>query len=318
MSVVEAKTNEKGQSCVDVVCDCNTMWSLAQQFSVQRLTTGTGEHKGRLVEDYEVRAKRIAATYARFYLELEAGCDPAKKGRFYWMALGAFASKTVACSLALYRVKSLWWVAKDLGKGNFWLFCDISGWHWYYARNPASFLTCLESRDASKYVPEVKKVVARLPWSAEALPVIKQLKVSSHVRSGFAKVADYERQKDLQRKRAIQLQHLLDIANHEQGVILQPLIYNNPVFAKSVWLQRAPVANWFSPNVELVFSHACESDADDLKSVPTEGTEIEVLASRMKWIERAAMQFHGLMIKKANYMERELRTMAAWVDMPDD
>ncbi len=38
----------------------------------------------------------------------------------------------------------------------------------------------------------------------------------------------------------------------------------------------------------------------------------------MKWIERAAMQFHGLMIKKANYMERELRTMAAWVDMPDD
>lgn len=318
MTVVDAKTNEKEQSCVDAVCNCHTMWSLAQQFSVRRLTTSTGEQKGRLVKDFEVRAKRIAATYARFYLELEAGCDPAKKGRFYWMALGAFASKTVACSLALYRVQALWWVTKALGKGNFWLFCDISGWHWYYARNPASFQTCLESRDASKYVPEVKQVVARLPWSAEALPAIKQLKVSSHIRAGFAKIVEYERQKDVQRKRSIQLQHLLDIANHEQGVILQPLIYEDPVFAKSVWAQRAPVLNWFSPNVELVFSHACESHADDLKSIPTEGTEIEMLASRMKWIERAAMQFHALMIKRASYMERELRTMAAWVDMPDD
>jgi hypothetical protein len=25
------------------------------------------------------------------------------------------------------------WVTDGLGKGNFWLFCDISGWHWYYA-----------------------------------------------------------------------------------------------------------------------------------------------------------------------------------------
>ncbi|WP_058088961.1 DUF2515 family protein [Aquabacterium parvum] len=318
MTVVDAKTNEKEQSCVDAVCNCDTMWSLAQQFCVERLTVGTGEQKGRLIEDLEVRAKRIAATYARFYLELESGCNPAKKGRFYWMALGAFASKTVACSLALYRVQALRWVNTALGKGNIWLFCDISGWHWYYARNPASFQMCLESRNASTYVPEVKKVVARLPWSDEALPVINQLKVSSHVRAGFAKVVEYERQQDVQRKRAIQMQHLLDIANHEQGVILQPLIYDDPVFAASVWAQRAPVLNWFSPSVELLFTHACSSDANDLKSIPPAGTEIEMLASRMKWIERAAAQFHELMIKKASYMERELRTMAAWVDMPDD
>ena len=100
MSVVEAKTNEKGLSCVDAACGCGTMWSLAQQFSVERLSSRTGEFKGKLIQDYEVRAKRIAGTYARFYLEMERGSDPSKKGRFYWMALGAFASKTVACTLA--------------------------------------------------------------------------------------------------------------------------------------------------------------------------------------------------------------------------
>lgn len=315
MTVVDAKTNEKEQSCVDAVCNCDTMWSLAQQFCVERLTVGTGEQKGRLIEDLEVRAKRIAATYARFYLELESGCNPSKKGRFYWMALGAFASKTVACSLALYRVQALRWVKTALGKGNFWLFCDISGWHWYYARNPASFQMCLESRNASTYVPEVKKVVARLPWSDEALPVINQLKVSSHVRAGFAKVVEYERQQDVQRKRAIQMQHLLVIANHEQGVILQPLIYDDPAFARWIGAQRALSA--ISPDLELVFSSACQTDHDEFKSEAPSGTKLEDLRSRMDWIGAAANQFHKLMRTRKSYMEAQLGVMAGWADMAD-
>ena len=51
--------------------------------------------------DYAFVTRLLAAIYARFYLEQEEGGDPAKKGRFYWMALGTFASKTVACSWSL-------------------------------------------------------------------------------------------------------------------------------------------------------------------------------------------------------------------------
>lgn len=317
MTVVEAKTNEKGQSCVDAVCDCNTMWSLAQQFSVERLSSRTGEFKGKLIQDYEVRAKRIAGTYARFYLEMERGSDPSKKGRFYWMALGAFASKTVACTLALYRVKLLPWVTDGLGKGNFWLFCDISGWHWYYANHARSFDACKESRSALAYDDNVKKLVRRLPWQEESLPVIRQLGISPHIRAGFAKVREFESTSDKKRASKIQYEHLIAIANHEQGEVLQPLIYDNWVFSGSVAAQRAPVLNWFSPDVELVFSHACQTETKSLKSVPPEGTKIEDFTSRMAWITKAADQFHLLMQESRSFMEKELRTMAGWVDLPD-
>ena len=103
-TIVEAMTNTTPQSCVTVKCDCNTMWSLAQQFCYLRLSTPTDDFKSVLITDYAVRARRIAATYARFYLEQEQGGDIKKKGRFYWMALGAFASKTVACALDAWQV----------------------------------------------------------------------------------------------------------------------------------------------------------------------------------------------------------------------
>lgn len=317
MTDFKATTNESAHSCEDAVCDCDTLWSMAQQFSVERLATQTGEFRGRLVKSYEIRAKRIAATYARFYLEQEQGCDASKKGRFYWMALGAFASKTVACALALYRVKTMPWVTEGLGKGNFWLFCDISGWHWYYANFSGTFAQCRESRNASKYVPAVKKMVSKLPWSSEALPIIKQLMPSEHIRAGFAKIAEFESQVDPRRRQAIQMDHLLAIANHEQGVVLQPLIYDRWIFATSVAAQRAPVLNWFSPDVELVFSHACETEDKMFKSQPSEDTQIENFASRMKWINSAAKQFHELMIKKNPQMERELQAMAGWVNLAD-
>lgn len=317
MTLAQANTNEVKESCVDANCNCNTLWSMVQQFSVERLSIKTGQYRGKLLKSYEARAKRISATYARFYLEEEVGGDPSKMGRFYWMALGAFASKTVGCALSLRRVKLLPWVSSGLGKGNFWLFCDISGWHWYYANFSNSFSSCLGIRDATQYVPAIRKLVDKLPWSSESLPVIRQLKVSNHIRSGFAKVVEFEKQTDFRGRQALQFNHLLDIANHEQGIILQPLIYADKLFARSVAAQRAPVVSWFSPDVELVFNHSCETENAWVKSIPSEDTIIEDLASRMKWIKSAASQFHDLMIKKSGYMEQELRIMAGWVDAPD-
>ena len=79
----EATTNETPKSTVDVPCDCHGIWSLAQQFSTKRLCVLTGKREGTVVRDYAVRARRIAATYARFYLEIEVGGDKSKIGRYY-------------------------------------------------------------------------------------------------------------------------------------------------------------------------------------------------------------------------------------------
>ena len=100
-------------------------------------------------------------------------------------------------------------------------------------------------------------------------------------------------------------------------MILQPLIYDNPEFASWIQLQRNPWVKWASPNLELVFTHACSTDKAHLKSVAPEGTKLEELKSRMKWITAAAKKFHGLMQRSPALMENELRTIAGWVNMPD-
>jgi hypothetical protein len=318
---IEAMTNTTPNSCVEVKCDCNTMWSLAQQFSYLRLSDETAPFKSTLVKDYAVRAKRISATYAKFYLEQEQGGDAAKKGRFYWMALGAFASKTVACTLERRLVRMQAAVVADvwegLGKGNFWLFCDISGWHWYYSMHAGSFDMCLESRNSDNYASAVKAQVKKLPWSAEALPKIKKLAVSKEIKLGFAKVKEFEAETDATEKLKRQMEHLLAIADHEQGVILQPLIYDDPAFVKWLEVQRSPWVSWAAPGLELVFSSACSTDDAALKSVAPGDTKLENLKSRMKWIGKAAEKFHQLMQTKKAYMEGEIQKMAGWVAAPD-
>ena len=317
---VLAQTNNTPNSCVTASCDCATMWSLAQQFSTVRLCTTSGEHRGKLIRDYSVRARRIAGTYARFYLEIEDGGAPDKKGRYYWMALGAFASKTVACTFDAWQVKGMTpfddTVWEGLGKGNFWLFCDISGWHWYRNMYPDSFKVCLKKRNTQSYVGAVRSQLRQLPWNAEALPVVKYLQASAEVIAGFEKVDAYEKAALSDRPR-IQFKHLLDLANHEQGVILQPLIYEDSDFPSRIRLQRSALANWASPTIELVFSHACATEIESNKNVAPEDVHLEDFESRMKWIIDAAEQFHNLMQRKKAYMENELKVMAAWKDMPD-
>jgi hypothetical protein len=329
--IATAITNITPNSCVNVTCDCNTMWSFTQEFSYLRLSNISADFKAKLIDDYAVRARRIAATYARFYLEAEDVSDPAKKGRFYWMALGAFASKTVACTLEDLRVSGMGLlpnmpkgapaaispseVYEGLGKGNFWLFQDISGWHYYYAKYPTSFDTCLDSRNANAYAKPVQAAVNKLPWKAEALPKIKNLAVSKEIKTGFALVKQIEETTRANDKPPLQLKHLLAIADHEQGVILQPLIYEEPKFAWWIQAQRSPWIKWASPNLELVFSSACSIKDEKLKSVAPADTKLEDFDSRMKWIGKAAEKFHNLMQIQQIHMEGELQKMAGWVSL---
>lgn len=315
---VLALTNTTPKSCIDVSCSCDTMWSLAQQFSSIRLCTSTGERRGKLVRNYAVRARRIAATYARFYLEIEEGGISKHKGRYYWMALGAFASKTVACTFDAWQVKRMTHVDDTvwdgLGKGNFWLFCDISGWHWYRNMYLGSFDQCLHKRNSQHYAGAVKNQLRQLPWNAEALPIINFFAATDYIVSGFKKVQAFENAPPKDRPR-IQFNHLMDIANHEQEMILQPLIYKNKSFASRIQLQR--YLSLISPTIELVFSRACTLKEEELKSIAPDDTELEDFVSRMSWIAIAAQKFHNLMREKRIYMEGEIAAMAGWKDMPD-
>ncbi|MEO7496725.1 MAG: hypothetical protein ABIT83_20560 [Massilia sp.] len=230
-SIKKSTTNPQENSCVDIDCKCEDIWSMAQEFSTARLGTVDENKKTKLISDYGVRARRIAATYARFYLETEVGGDPTKIGRYYWMALGAFASKTVACTLESYRVEAMSiftkTVTEGLGKGNFWLFCDVSGWHWYNSIYPASFEKCLTKRDSRTYVKPVQEHMKKLPWNAAALPAIENFTKTRYVEEAFSHIKCIETSSN-QKRASFQLLHLIAFAKHEQEIILQPLIYDDP------------------------------------------------------------------------------------------
>ncbi|MDP9603229.1 UNVERIFIED_ORG: hypothetical protein J2W38_003018 [Variovorax paradoxus] len=338
-TTVEATTNETQNSCVDVHCDCPTLWSMSQQFCYLRLSNSTEKKEGggesyRLINYFPARARRIAATYARLYLELEEHSTPAKKGRYYWMALGAFASKTVACSIESLQ---LTWtrgvmgstVREGLGQGNFWLFNDIAAWHWFYNVSPDSFEHCLEERNTSTYVAKVKEQVDKLPWSAQSLAKIDNLKVKPEVRQGFELVKKIETSSPSPRREENQLRHLMVMAAHEQKNILQKLIYDNADFSWWIKVQRndaelrgltkafAVPASWVSPKLKVSFVNQCDTDLPEYSNVASQDTKLEDYQSRMKWIGLVGNQFHDLMRRKASSMDAELSTMAGWVDTSD-
>jgi hypothetical protein len=311
-------TNTRSGSCVEVRLDCAEMWSLAQQFAYGRLSVPTSADKAALLADVDARARRIAATYARFYLETEEAGSPDKKGRYYWMALGAFASKTVACSLESLRVQALPHVQSGLARGNFWLFMDIAPWHWYWSKSPGSFWMCEPSRRADACAAPVRKVIEVLPWAQASLPKIAQMQTNEHVHKAFELVGEIEAMNasDKQRPR-LQLRHLLEMAAHEQGKVLQPLIYDDDSFTFWVRAQRSPLVSWAAPGLELVFAAACTTDDPALKSVAPADIKLEQYKSRMKWISSAAKQFHHLMQAQTDRMERELNAIAGWVEKND-
>ncbi|KMJ47981.1 hypothetical protein ACG97_16690 [Vogesella sp. EB] len=320
----QATTNTREGSVCTLQAGCDTMWSLAQQFAYRRLSTReqgvSFPPKRSTLSDYAQRARTIAATYARLYLEQEEYGNPKKKGRYYWMALGAFASKTVACTLDLTRVDAgkhapdatgLGYVRDGLGKGNFWLFQDIAPTHWYHNYSPDTFAQCLDTRGENGCHQAVIDNLKRLPWADTALPTLKYLPISGFIKSAFATIKKIEAAETPADRAKVQLSHLMDIARHEQGVILQPLMYDDPEFAKWVQRQRGWMS-WFSPDLELVFTHACQTDNPELKSAAPEGTVLENYDSRMIWITSAANDFHRLMQTQTSTMETELKIMAGW------
>ncbi|MFC5473713.1 DUF2515 family protein [Paraherbaspirillum soli] len=338
-ATIEAMTNDRPDSCVEVHCGCPTLWSMAQQFCYTRLSNKKNNGAYRLINLYPARARRISATYARMYLETEEHGVPEKKGRYYWMALGAFASKTVACTLETLQLSYTrpvmgTTVREGLGQGNFWLFMDIAAWHWFYSVSPTSFDQCVGERNTDTYVDQVKQQIKKLPWEAKSLPKIDHLKVKPEVAEGFALVRQIEGMPDNRKRQNLQLRHLMAMACHEQGNILQKLIYNDPDFAWWIKVQRdddhelrqtsgyptrafALAASIFSPELQITFTSQCGTSESQLKNPAPKETKLEEYDSRMLWITSVADQFHNRMIKFKGQMESELAAIAGWVGTHD-
>ena len=316
--------NDKPKKMEQIVCDCSLLWSLAHQFTYLRLSDKTGDNEYKLVDLFAARAKRIAATYARFYLETEEGGDPKKIGRYYWMALGAFASKTMGCLLDSFQLNAMYvafkTVPRGLGQGNLWLFTDIAASHWFYNNHRGNFnegMRCGSYRHVNKLEETVKKITHDLPWASDSISKINNFKPSKDIIEGFQLVKIIEDESDAKIIPDHQLAQLLVIAKHEQGAVLQPLIYENPDFAYWAKAQRSWWIKWASPTYQITFTHACETNKPELKSIAPDDLVVEDFKNRMDWIGKAAEKFHGLMQSKKSYMTQELQTMAGWVNSPD-
>ena len=263
--------NDSPGKVVDIVCDCHFLWSLAHNFCYERLHAHSPALQGdeHLIDRFVDRARRIAATYARFYLEEEDGGDSSKKGRYYWMALGAFASKTVACLLDTGAVRTMARVPElhrsplknypivsaslganiartqtvplGLGKGNLWLFIDIAASHWLYNNYPDDFksgMECEDKRRVSELVPAIKDFTGNIRWADESLKELEDFKPSNYIIKGFNLIKDFEMTTAVKKRQRLQLDSLMAIADHEQRVVLQKLVYNDWFFTKYAQVER--------------------------------------------------------------------------------
>ena len=319
--VTKAKTNTTINSCTPKTCTCAELWSVSQQFCLERMSEEVSSNTYDFLDSYSVRARRIAGTYARFYLETEKNGSPSKKGRFYWMALGAFASKTVAYTLEHWTLTAtkhgIVVTASDwFGQGNFWLFQDIAGWHHYYSKFGSKvFFNCMDKRNTNTLVPQIKTAITKADWASESLPKIDYLKSNDYIKRGFNEVKTFEASNNKDKKILAQYQNVLIIAEHEQGKILQPLIYER-------WRNRREIDSmglfsWFAPDVALFFTSDCSTKFKKYTASAPEGTIVYDYDSRMNWIRKVAEKFHGLMQNETVYMETQLRTMAGWYDKAD-
>ena len=251
-----AQTNQTPNSCNSERCSCTTFWSLLQQTSYVKLSNRVEGNRYHLEPWYEQRARRIAAIYARIYLETEKelGGNPRLKGRFYWMGLGAFASKTVAATFDSLMTRAGYQGNKIIfnnhldapksvhifAKGNLWLFMDVAPWHWAWALSPGSFEQCKASRNASNYVAPVKKALNALPWASTALPGVKGFKLTAEILKAFQYLSDIEKLKPNSKKAlGFQITHLKLIAVvQEQKNILQSICWDHPWMRLGAEMQR--------------------------------------------------------------------------------
>lgn len=301
----------------------------------------------KLEPGYEARARRIASVYAKIYLEQENHGDKQLIGRYYWMGLGAFASKTVA---AVFKHGLTAWgykwmplsVIRDpvhsFAKGNLWLFMDIAPWHYAWSMSSASFNQCRTQRDVSKFT-HIKEEVRNIPWSS-CLPIIKHLQSTPEITQAFEylpKIENVFKRKNESRQVRFKLssknllKHLMAIAVQEQRNILQELVWKDWKVQAQATLQSYTKL----PDSTLVLSSDYGVDTvkpdkngnykgrhagvinqlpESVYIEPLPHTRVQNYDSRMEWIQKAAEKYHLLILsnKGRPFLEKELAIIAGW------
>ncbi len=341
----KSRTNDRPDSAKEVKVDCRYLWSVAHAFSYTRLSEATdNEHVFDLLDCYSSRARRIAATYARFYLEMEQGCDKGKKGRFYWMALGALASKTVACILDTWQLKAsfdagfvadipipkeyeLMQIAEGLGVGNLWLFMDVATWHWGFANFPQHYfrgMNCEAKRNTDTLLDNCPQsgveggayttVNQELPWASYALPRINKLQSTPYIKKGMQLAEKIENATDKDLRQNLQLQHLIEVANHEQEMILQKLIYTHEGFKNWLQIERGLRLKSLEAQQSLQKRQAAYDKAtpwQKLKTILSPQEQAEVLSDSAKAaIKKLLLRYEFVFAASCNTEDLELKNIA--------
>jgi len=322
------KFNDNACSINDLNPGCKELWTIGQQEAIRRLSIKTraafkSTATYEIVKNFSVRAERIAASYAKIYLEQEYNGKTNLKGRFYWTGLAAFASKQVMCALD-YASSSKWRYLPPavppfeitkiyLGKGNFWLFQDIFVWHWFYINHPDQFKKCINDRNWDNYTECFKSAFAELPWLKDALSKINNLQKTDYLEQGFDLISQTERYPEGELRQRRQLASLMAIANHEQLKILQPLIYESKDFKALLNSQALMEGHFGVPRRLAAMSTACETDDEKYDSVMTEG-KLHNANDRMKFITDIANNYHKLMKNQSKYMHDNIQAIATWSD----
>jgi hypothetical protein len=319
----------------------------------------------RFVSNFAVRARRIAAAYAAVFLEDFPHGRDEFVGRFYWLGLGAFAAKQVAVTLEnpLLRASGHtgWPTYALLGQGNLWLFNDILPWFYGYACDPASFKESSRKRHSNDFLDPVsrhfalqldyKDVIAKTPMERNKITgaiengKLGYLQVTQQVTDGFDYVRQWEAASgdDISRQK-FAMNHLYSIAYHEQGEVLQGLIYDRILFdigldAQSVILSEKPtdniivatvmglggitayglskLAHAYIPALELVLTSADRTADSGYKSVPDGAIALQDYVQRMAWITQAAKKYNKLMTTRTEEMYSYIREIATFGDLPD-
>ncbi|WP_288998648.1 hypothetical protein [uncultured Psychrobacter sp.] len=325
MAILKFDTNIVKNSCTTKTMPCSYTWSIAQYQCFEKLTTNADKKSStihlKVVQDGEARARRIAAVYAKFYLEhSNVNGNTRYKGRHFWMGLGAFASKTVADALGHWSSAAdggVLGVVYNFKLGNFWLYQDIAGWHFEYNQCSTNFSTCINQRNTNHYIPEVKKMVYDSHGAYDVLPKIRNLGASKYIKPAFDATKEFEKipSDRLSKRKAQQRINLMQLANHEQREVLQKTIYQKINFRAGLALAEIGRGKMSIPELQMVYTSKADTDDPDLKNIASDDIKLADITKRMDWIKDVAEQFIELMNgEKRNKVEGEIVKIAGWIN----
>ena len=257
---------------------------------------------------------------------------PTRRGRFYWAGLAAFASKQVAFTIRNWALPFFGPATLSaLGKGNLWLYNDALPWHYAWTVCPESVEMCAAERNAQDFEPVVLSNLGKQEWAGEAVPNIPwnfdensatlgapigQLRLAPLMREAIDGWKAFEAETSDKGKAALAMQHLWAMARHEQGEVLQGLIYGNPKVQKE--LERArkmgmPMNSKGTPltfRMQLSFSASEFVEDPEWRSDAPPGIRLFDYRERMEWISDTADQYHKLMCGRCqSRMLDELRIL---------